>query len=39
MHHESEISLARRYIKVGRYAEAVPFLKAAAVYADCIIIV
>jgi len=39
MHHESEINLARRYIKVGGYAEAFPFLKAAALDADCIIIV
>jgi hypothetical protein len=39
MHHKSEISLARRYIKVGRYAEAVPLLKAAVVYAEYIVIV
>lgn len=39
MHHESEISLARRYIKVARYAEAVPLLKAGVVYADYIVIV
>lgn len=39
MHHESEIGLPRRYVKVGRYAEPVPSLKPAAVYAACIITV